>query len=332
MKLLIREGDIKPSEWELLVKTSRTATWFQSREAYVFFDSLTFLEAFVVAVESDGVLKGLVVGYIQKDGGKLKQFLSKRAIILGGPLLADTITEDELGTLLRVLKDNLKRKAIYIETRNFNDYSKWRTTFEECGFLYGPHYDILVDTSTMEIVNEKIGKSRKRDIKVSMREGCIIVANPPMNQVKEYYLILKELYAKKVKTPLFSLDFFEKLYQLPDSVFLLVEYNNKIVGGTVCVGLKEKALYEMFVCGEDGLYKNIHPSEMATFAGLQYAAEKGYPCFDMMGAGKPGDGYGVRDFKLKFGGNLVEPGRFVCVCNGLLFKVGSFAVKLMKKL
>jgi lipid II:glycine glycyltransferase (peptidoglycan interpeptide bridge formation enzyme) len=52
-----------------------------------------------------------------------------------------------------------------------------------------------------------------------------------------------------------------------------------------------------------------------------------------MGAGKPDDGgYGVRDFKLKFGGELVELGRYIHVCNRLLFAVGKYGVKIMKKL
>ena len=136
----------------------------------------------------------------------------------------------------------------------------------------------------------------------------------------------------KVKTPLFPFDFFEKLFQLSDSYFLLVEYSDKIVGGTVCVGLKGKALYEMFACGQDGVYKNIFPSELATFSGIQQAVNNGYPVFDMMGAGKPDDGgYGVRDFKLKFGGELVEFGRYDYICNHLLYNIGKLGVKLLKK-
>ena len=51
----------------------------------------------------------------------------------------------------------------------------------------------------------------------------------------------------------------------------------------------------------------------------------------MMGAGKPDDGYGVRDFKAKFGGQLVEHGRFLHVMNPLLYNIGKLGVKLLKK-
>lgn len=330
---IIEVKDINRSAWADLTKTSPVATWFQTQAAYAFFDGLPFLEAFAIAIASERQLKGVVVGYIQKDGGKLKRFFSRRAIVLGGPLLDDTITAEELACLLCRVKDKVGKKSIFIEFRNFCDYSRWRTTFERCGFQYQPHYDIHVDTTSMELVNEHLGKSRKRDVRVSMRDGASVVTNPTLPQIHEFYGILKTLYETKVKTPLFPIEFFERLSTLDTSAFLLVEYVDRIVGGAVCVGLPGVALYEMYACGEDGAHKTIFPSEVATFSGLQYAAENGYPKFDMMGAGKPDDGgYGVRDFKLKFGGRLLELGRYNCVCKPLLFQIGKLGVRIMKKL
>ena len=94
----------------------------------------------------------------------------------------------------------------------------------------------------------------------------------------------------------------------------------------------EDCVYEWFACGKDGEFKNIHPSSLTKYAGLQYAAEHGIR-FDMMGAGAPGDGgYGVRDFKLEFGGELLEFGRFKGVLNRPLYLVGTLGVKILKKL
>ena len=332
MSKVIEIQEIALADWDELVAASPVATWFQTKEAYDFFDCLSFLEAFALGIESGGRLKGVVVGFVQKDGGKINQHLSRRAIVNGGPLLADDFTDEELSQLLNALKARLHRKAIYIETRNFNDDSRWRQTFEDVGFAYEPHYDIWVDTSSMEVVDANLGKSRKRDIRVSMRDGASLVTNPTIEQVRSYYLILNDLYQNKVKTPLFPLEFFEQLFRLPSSAFLLVEYDGQIVGGTVCLGLSGKVLYEMFACGRDGVHKSIFPSELATFAGLQYAVEHDMSRFDMMGAGRPEDGgYGVRDFKLKFGGELKELGRNRCVCNRLLYGIGKMGVKIMKR-
>ena len=48
-----------------------------------------------------------------------------------------------------------------------------------------------------------------------------------------------------------------------------------------------------------------------------------------MGAGSPDSEYGVRDFKSKFGGELVEYGRFKIVFNKFLFFVGKQALQIM---
>ena len=105
---------------------------------------------------------------------------------------------------------------------------------------------------------------------------------------------------------------------------------DEIIGGSVCVAFDNKILYEWFVCGRDGVYKNIFPSTLATWAAIEYAATNKFEKFDMMGAGKPEEGYGVRQFKAKFGGELVEHGRFLYVINPLLYKTGEFAIKMLR--
>lgn len=331
MPKVVEIQDIELSKWEDLVKASSVASWFQTREAYDFFDSLSFLEAFAYGVEEQGCLRGVVVGYIQKDGGKIKQFLSRRAIVTGGPLLADDISEEALTLMLKVLNTNLKRKAIYIETRNFNDYSRWRKVFEKCGFGYEAHLNFHVNTESVEVAQANVGKHRWRYIRVSLRDGAKLMESPSIVQLEAFYTILRDLYHAKVKTPLFPFEFFEKLFHLAGARFFLVEYEGAVIGGSVCVCLEGKAVYEWFVCGNETYHKGIRPSSVATWLGIDYAAQNDYPIFDLMGAGKPNEEYGVRDFKAEFGGKLVEHGRYIHVGNPLLFKVGKLGVKIMKK-
>jgi lipid II:glycine glycyltransferase (peptidoglycan interpeptide bridge formation enzyme) len=49
-----------------------------------------------------------------------------------------------------------------------------------------------------------------------------------------------------------------------------------------------------------------------------------------MGAGKPDELYGVRDFKMEFGGEQVEYGRFLYVRKSMLYAIGKLAVKWLK--
>ncbi len=329
-------NEITKQQWQELVEASATATWFQTDEAYQFYASVSEMIPFATAVENNGKLRAVCVGYTTKEANAIKQYLTCRAIIIGGPLLADDATDEEVATLLKAVTNaftpyTIHHTPIYIESRNFHDYSRWRSIFEANGFAYQPHLNFHVDTTTPEIVDQNLGKSRKRDIRTTIRDGVTPVYHPTIEQVRAYYDILLDLYKTKVKTPLFRWEWFEQLYKVKSARFILTELEGKIVGGTVCVELPNKALYEWFACGIDGVYPHIYPSTYATYLGIKYAAEHGCQIFDMMGAGKPDEAYGVRDFKAKFGGEMVEHGRYLCIRKPILYKIGKLGVKLLKK-
>lgn len=324
--------EIDTLQWNELVQKSDTATWFQTPEAYALFASLPDeFKPFVYGVSENGQLSGIIVGYITQEKNRLKQFFTRRAIIIGGPLLDTEISSEALSALLQIVRSELSKQAIYIETRNFNDYSRWKDIFRVQGFSYQPHLNFHIDTSSLETAQANIGKHRWKYIRLSIRDGATMVESPTIEQVRECYVVLSELYRDKVKTPLFSIEFFEKLYKMPNAKFLLVAFEGNIIGGTICVSLPNKALYEWFVCGNDNYHKGIRPSSVATWYGMEYAATHNYPRFDLMGAGVPDKPYGVRDFKAEFGGKLVEHGRFLCVCQSLLYNIGKIGVKLLKK-
>ncbi|MBR4705524.1 MAG: GNAT family N-acetyltransferase [Paludibacteraceae bacterium] len=352
---LLTQTKIDRTEWSRLVASSATGTWFQTPEAFDFFNAQKELfKPFAIAIEKSESrvesresreLRGVCVGYVTVEKSAFKQFLTRRAIIIGGPCWANDATNEEVSLLLSTLRQQLSTGAnapIYIESRNFNDYSRWKDAFAATGFDYKPHLNFHVDTSSVEVVETNLGKSRKRDIRTTIREGVTITSIYDLGlqiddfererMVREYYQVLKNLYKTKVKTPLFPESFFQALAKHPDARFLLAELNGKIIGGTVCVAQEGKCLYEWFACGEDGVYPHVFPSCYATYAGIRYAAEHNMPRFDMMGAGKPDEAYGVRDFKAKFGGQEVEHGRWLCITKPILYKIGTLGVKLLKKL
>lgn len=352
---ILTYDQIDQLQWQDLIQTSAVATWFQTDEAYRFYQSVGGMRAFAYGVSEEGRVVGVVVGYITKNSNSILQYFTKRAIIYGGPLLAEDISETALAELLKAVsecrvysvecKGNENSKAvtsaytpytlhhtpIYIESRNFHDYSKWKSIFEENGFAYQPHLNFHLNTTTTEIAQSNIGKHRWKYIRLSMRDGAKIVENPSIEQVKAFYTILQDLYRTKVRTPLWSWNFFERLYHTEHARYILVELDGKIVGGAACVCLPGKALYEWYACGLDNCRDDIRPTSVAIWGEMQYAAENGYPLFDFMGAGKPDEPYGVRDFKAEFGGELVEYGRFLCVRKPLLYAIGKLGVKWLKR-
>jgi len=320
-------SDIDPEQWQQLVAESPHASFFQTSECYQFFSTLSFLKPFVYGVSEGSKLKGVIVGFLISDGILLKKFLSRRAIASGGALLHPDISVEATKALLEAVKEGLKRKAIYLELRNYSDYSSFVPAFQSVGIEFMPHLNFHVATPDVETAQKKLNTTKRRHVRLSAKEGAVWYETTDEEEITQFYVILANLYKTKIKTPLFPLEFFIKLNQSSSGKLLVVKCKGEIIGGSQCVILNTNTVYEWFVCGLDGQFKNIFPSTIATWAGIEYAASHGFQKFDMMGAGKPNDGYGVRDFKSKFGGKLMEHGRFQFVFNKPLYNIGKYGIK-----
>lgn len=323
MNKILTYNQIDRQQWSELVRTSETGTWFQSPEAYDFFASLPeLMEPFVYGVEKDEKLCAVCVGYVTKEPYSIKQFFTRRAIITGGVVIAANCVKEDVTALLGRIRKDLRPKTIYIETRNFNDYSAWKEAFKAAGFAYKPHLNFQVDPSV-----NNLSDNRKRQLKKSNAITELAVSE---SEIKEWYKVLTELYRTKVKTPLWPIDFFLEAYRQGIAKFILVKHEGRIIGGSMVVA-DERTVYEWFECGLNAENKDQYPSVMATYAGIQLALQSGCTRYDMMGAGEPGVPYGVRDFKAEFGGKLVEHGRFLSICKPMLYRLGAWGVKFLKR-
>ena len=176
-----------------------------------------------------------------------------------------------------------------------------------------------------------MSERRQRELKRAIKNGAMVCEAQTEQEVRDWYQILHRLYREKVRTPLFSEEFFLQFYRNGVGKYLLVKKDDKVIGGMMCPILPGKAIYEWYVCGLDEEYRELSPSVVATAAAINYAKVHGLSLFDFMGAGQPDVPYGVRDFKLEFGGEIVEYGRFLCIRKPLLYKIGQIGVKLLKR-
>lgn len=327
----IRKGDeITKSEWDELLDNSVHGSFFQSYECYLFYQSLSFLEGFVYAIFNEKTIEALVCGYIVFEKNPIGKFFSRRAIIPGGVLIRNEADSSSIVYLLETLKKEIAPRVIYIEIRNYTNYDSSRLVFESCNFRYHPHLNYKVDTNSFESTQRRFSKSRRRQIKLAEKEGYELCTLSNDNELQSFYEILSSLYFSKIKRPLFPYEFFKKLSLQSFTQILLVKHKSVVVGGIVCVAHLNLILYEWFVCGKEKEKNNGFASVMATWAGIKYASENNFHYFDFMGAGKPDEDYGVRTFKSKFGGTLVEDGRFRYISNQYLYFIGEIALKIRK--
>ena len=315
--------------WLSLQSASPLASFFQSVEACEFFSRCGAMGTYVVGVERHGMLKGVIVAMLYHEGRWPKSRLSARAIVNGGPLVAPDIDDDALRSLLLACLHDLRRRYVYTEIRNFHDYSRWRHLFEACGLRYEPHYNFHIDLAHYD-AQKQLSSARRYELRRATREGVAVDINPTEADISAFYRILCHLYSHRVKRPLPTLQFFAALCRQPFAHCILGKHQGRVVGGTLCVGLPGQPLYEWYACGDNSAGAHLYPSTVATYGAIDYALAHGHPLFDMMGAGSPGDGgYGVRDFKAQFGGQLVEHGRYIHVNQRLIYQAGKAYLKIM---
>lgn len=327
---LLYNQNISPDLWKELFDSNPYSSPFQSYGFFSFFNSVPGYHADAFAMESDGRLTCLSVVTAQKESG-LKAYFSRRGIIYGGPLIDPDYSKD-FCDLINHIQEFYKSKLIYIEVRNYFDYSFIKSIYEKEGWHYLSWLNFQLHTNDKSSIEHAMSNSRLRQIHKAMKNGAYWKEADKIEDILSFYTILTSLYRERVKKPLMKWDYFAQFFNQKEGKYLLVFFEEKVIGGIMCAILPGKAIYEFYICGLDLDYKDQYPSIMATWAAIDYANRNGIPLFDFMGAGSPDDNYGVRDFKARFGGDLVENGRFIKVLNPLLYDAGKLGMKILKKL
>jgi serine/alanine adding enzyme len=304
---------------------------FHSDNILEFWDSIKGQKGIKVVYKEEGVEKGRLVGLLFSDTG-IKNYFSRRCIIWGGPVISDDISDRDkvFEALMNSFIEKLKGNAIYIEFRNLFDCSEFHSLFTSFEFQFSEHLNFINLLDNENSVKERISASKLRQIKKSLKAGTEIVESKDESEISDFYKLLSELYKTKVKTPLPCLDYFLNFSKYNIGVFLLIKFQKKIIGGLM-VGVYNEVIYALYACGKDGEFKDVYPSVLANWAGLEYGLNNGLKYFDFLGAGKPNEDNGIREFKSKFGGELVNYGRYKLILNKPLYALGELGVRLMKK-
>lgn len=317
-------------QWSLFVRENTLATPFQLPEFVDFFNRLPQQSALVYSVVSGDALRAVCVVTIQQERG-LKSHFSRRAIIYGGPVFTD---EAALAELLEGMNADLKKRVIYCETRNFKDYSAVEHVFAAQSWHFVPYlnFQLAFDGRTTDELVSAMKYNRKREIRISLQEGATIAPAQTASEVGALYAILKDLYETRVKLPLPDLAYFMELWQSPTGKVFIVQHNGRVIGGSFCLYASDMWLYTLYYCGLRDYHKKIFPTHLAILAALKFGEANGLKGIDFMGAGKPEEEYGVRKYKSEFGGELVAHGRFLKICQPLMYRIGVTGLNLLKRL
>ena len=147
----VTDGDlINREKWSDFVFSHPQGSVFQTPEYFFAFHGLEddFSECVALLDDANEIL-GLVVAIIHKEGKGPKGFFSRRAIVMGSPLVKEN-DENLMDQLLSALNFHLSKRVIYTQFRNMFDMERYRCIFNKNGYTYEEHLDILIDLKKSE--------------------------------------------------------------------------------------------------------------------------------------------------------------------------------------
>jgi hypothetical protein len=245
-------------------------------------------------------------------GGRLQRFTT-RAVVYGSVLCAPNLRGKEaLTLLLQTYSQEIQGRILFTELRNLSDLSDIQPVLSEHGFVYEEHLNYLIDLAQpVEEILQNIGKRTRKKIRKGLRDQIVQMSEVTnRTELSHWYQTMQKTY-NYARVPLADRSLFEaafdELHPKGMAKFLLAKVDG--VSAACSVELPYKNTIYGWYGGSDRKYSKYLPNEMLIWHILEWGASNGYRVYDFGGAGKPDEEYGVRDFKAKFGGQLVGFGR-----------------------
>lgn len=268
-------------------------------------------------------------------GGPLRRFTT-RAVVYGSVIAAPGPEgEQALDRLMEAYRQATDGRLLFTELRNLTPLDGLQPILDRRGFTYEGHLNYLVDLDRPpDEILQNISRRTRKQIRRALRKGDVVVEEVRDRQgLADCYELLLQTYAA-AEVPLADGSLFEAAFDLlvPRRMarFTLARVEGRPAACSVELLYKDTA-YGWYG-GMDRDYGAYVPNEVLTWSILEWAALRGYRVYDFGGAGKPDEEYGVRDFKAKFGGELVSYGRNTCVHAPVLLNASKVGYKLFRRL
>ena len=329
--IITTANKIDKNKWSEFVHNHPHGNIFQTPEMYEVYQNTKKNEpVFLAVVNNNDEISGTLLAVIQKEYSGVLGNFTARSIIHGGPLIKND-DPDVLDIILKEYDKAIKKKAIYSQFRNYWDWADSKEIFITNRFESEEHLNILVDlTKSEEHLWKEVHSKGRNKVRRATKEGTYFSIENTEDSLKKCYGILKEVY-NRAKLPIPSYNFFFNLYSMGSNSKLIIAcayYESKIIGCMLALSFKD-TIYD-FYAGSKVKFYNKYPNDLIPWEVFKWGKENNYKVFDFGGAGKPGVPYGVRDYKLKFGGELVNFGRFEKVNKPLLMKLGKTGLNLYR--
>lgn len=260
--------------------------------------------------------------------------LTTRALVYGSVLWEPSEQGMKaLALLLKTYTSETRKKVLFTELRNVSNLKSVQPILHDYDFVYEDHLNYLIDLSASpEAVFMNIGSRTRKNIRRGLNRGKVVIEElKAREQVMFSYKLLRKTY-RSAQVPLAHYSMFEAAFDVlyPKGMIRFTQARIDQKDVATSVDLLYKDVIYGWYGGVDREYSAYVPNEILMWNILQWGAENGYAVYDFGGAGKPDEKYGVRDFKAKFGGDLVCYGRNICVHNPLMLQLSTAGYSILR--
>jgi hypothetical protein len=323
------------AEWRSFVERHPTGNIFHTPEMFeVFAQTKGYYPTLWSTVDDRGFPLALMLPVQITLINSLFRPLTTRAVLYGSVLCAPGAEGREaLALLLQTYRYAMKGNLLFTELRNLSDLSELQPVLTEYGFAYEEHLNYLIDLQRpVEKVWKSMHSNVRTNVKSAHRKGVIIEEVTSSDKIPVVYAVLAEVY-RRIQVPLAPSSLleaaFEILYPRHMTKFFVAQV------GDTCIGAAIRLLYKNVIyawyAGVNRDYASYKANDLLNWHVLEWGAQNGFSYFDFGGAGKPGEDYGPRKFKAKFGGELVNYGRNICIHAPIKLKLSRIGYQFLRR-
>jgi serine/alanine adding enzyme len=298
--------------WRDFVDNHPEANVYHTPEMFDVYSQAKGYRPFLWAVvEGERILALHLPVQITLAGGPFR-YLTSRDVTFGGVLAAPGESgRQALGLLLREYNRRLPGSPLFTELRNGADQSHLQNVLESHGYRFEGHLNYLLDLEREEedILGSFSKSARNRIHRCVRGDDTVVREMIDREMLRELYTLFRKTY-RHAHVPLADISLFETAFDLLRqkgmAYFSIAFAEGMPAAGQVSIRYKDVIT---------GWYNGVDRSagwscnELVVWDAIQWGWQNGCRVFDFGGAGKPGEESGVRDFKSKFRGTLVDFGR-----------------------
>lgn len=329
MYRLVSNDNVSLDQWWEFTDSNQLASVFHTPYFHQIFEGMANYKPFVIfAIDGEDKIVGMLNGFIQQMVPILPSCMSSRGVVMQSPLF---VNKDVLQSLISGYNRQFGHKVLYTEIRSHTSMSEYSSIMMNHKYKHEEHLNILVDlTQSEEVLWRQVHQKRRNEIRKAKKNG-LEFRKLDNYELLSAYNILKEVYTR-ARLPLMGVDFFYRCANYSNSKCKLVMYgtfyNNELIGTMFTLQYK-KTIYDYYA-GSYAAYYHMNPNDLIPWEVFLDGKLNGFEVFDFGGAGNPKTPYGVRNYKMKFGGILVNYGRYKYTRYNLLYELFELSLKLCR--